>query len=85
MSTPQLHELAWDLEFRGFAGQEVALRPVIRAARVLGVSRTVVDVLADPAEPEVARMRAFGQVASALAAVDAEPTTDDRDGKDAAA
>ena len=30
-------------------------------------------------------MRAFGQVASALAAADAEPTTDDRDGQDAAA
>jgi hypothetical protein len=85
MSTPQLLEMAWDLESGGFAGQEVALRPVIRAARVLGVSRTLVDVLADPAEPEVARMRAFGQVASALAAVDTEPTTDDRDGKDAAA
>ncbi len=85
MSTPQLLQLAWDLESRGFAGQEVALRPVIRAARVLGVSRTLVDVLADPAEPEVARMRAFGRVAVALAAADAEPETDDRDDRDAAA
>jgi hypothetical protein len=90
MSTAQLLELAWDLEFHGFAGhrQEVALRPVIRAARVLGVSRTLVDVLADPAEPEVARMRAFGHVAAALAAADAEPDTgghDLDDGRDAAA
>jgi hypothetical protein len=85
MSTPQLRELAWDLEFRGFAGQENALRPVIRAARVLGVSRTLVDILADPAEPEAARMRAFGHVATALAAADAEPVTDTPDGRDAAA
>ena len=88
MSTPQLVELAWDLELRGFAGQEAALRPVIRAARVLGVSRTLVDVLADPAEPEVARLRAFGRVATALAAADARPATDaadDPNGRDAAA
>ena len=78
MTTPQLHQLAWDLEIRGFAGpsQEVALRQVIHAARVLGVSRTVVDVLADPAAPEVARMRAFGRVATALAAAGAQPDTD---------
>ena len=83
MSTPQLLQLAWDLEFRGFAGQEVALRPVIRAARVVGVSSTLVDILADPSEPEVARMRAFGRVAAALAAADAKPLR--ADGRDAAA
>ena len=61
---------------------------MIRAARVLGVSRTVVDVLADPAEPEVARMRAFGRVAAALAAGSTEPDTKerkDRGDRDAAA
>lgn len=84
MTTPQLLHLAWDLESRGFTGQEVAVRQVVRAARVLGVSRTLVDVLADPAEPEVARLRAFGRVATELAAAPAPPQTADA-GHDTAA
>jgi hypothetical protein len=67
MSTPHLVDLAWDLESSGFEGHEVAVRQVVRSARAAGVSRTMVDVLADPTEPEVARLRAFGQVAAALA------------------
>jgi hypothetical protein len=66
MTTPQLEQLAWDLECRGFAGQEVAIHQVVRSARAAGISRTLVDVLADPAEPEIARLRAFGRVATAL-------------------
>jgi hypothetical protein len=79
----QLLQLAWDLESRGFSGQEVALRPVIRAARAAGVSPLLVDVLADPAEPEVARLRAFGRVATELAA--ATPPDTGLAGHDAAA
>jgi hypothetical protein len=33
------------------------------------VPRPLVDVLADPAEPEVARLRAFGRIAAALGSV----------------
>jgi hypothetical protein len=80
MTTPQLLRLAWDLESFGFASQEVALRPVIRAARAAGVSPVLVDVLADPAEPEVARLRAFGRVATELATLTSVHT-----GHDAAA
>jgi hypothetical protein len=86
MSTPHLVDLAWDLDSRGFEGHEVAVRQVVRSARAAGVSRTLVDVLADPSEPEVARLRAFGQVAAALAT--ARPDTDDHTddtGHDAAA
>ena len=86
MSTPQLIQLAWDLESGGFEGHEVAVRQVVRSARAAGLSPTVVDVLADPTEPEVARVRAFARVATSLAAHDASPTAaDDRTGHDAAA
>jgi hypothetical protein len=39
----------------------------LRTEDALGVSPTLVAVLADPAEPEVARLRAFGCIATALA------------------
>ena len=72
MSTPQLESLAFDLASDGFAGHELAIRQVVKAARAAGatrVPRTLVDVLADPAEPEVARLRAFGTIALALSRV----------------
>jgi hypothetical protein len=68
MSTTELTELAWDLASDGFAGRESAVRQVVRAARAAGVTAVVVDTLADPAQPEAARLRAFGRVAPALAA-----------------
>jgi len=80
VSTSQLLHLASDLESFGFAGQEVALRPVLRAARAAGVTPLLVDILADPSEPEVARLRAFGRVATELATL-----TSVRTGHDAAA
>jgi hypothetical protein len=64
--TLQLLRLAWDLEARGFTGREVAVREVVRVARAARLSPVLVDVLADPSEPEVARLRAFGHIATAL-------------------
>jgi hypothetical protein len=72
MSTPQLEALAFDLASDGIAGHELAIRQVVRAARTAGpsrVPRALVDVLADPAEPEVARLRAFGTIAVAISRV----------------
>ncbi len=63
-----LADLAWALESDGIAGHEVSIRQVVRRARAAGMSSVAVDILADPSEPEVARLRAFGQVAAALAA-----------------
>jgi hypothetical protein len=83
MSTLQLDQLAWDLASEGFEGHEVVVRQVVRSARAAGVSPTLVDILADPAEPEVARLRAFGHVVAALAARP-NPTVD-HSGHDAAA
>jgi hypothetical protein len=80
MTTPQLLHLASDLESFGFTGQEMALRSVVRAARAAGVTPLLVDVLADPSEPEVARLRAFGRVATELATLPSVPA-----GHDAAA
>jgi hypothetical protein len=71
----QLTELAWEFEDGGIAGRELAVRRVVHAARALGVSPTMVAVLADPAEPEVARLRAFGCVATALADAARDPHT----------
>lgn len=61
-----LAKLAADLESGGFVGHDTAVRSVVQAARARGVSPVLVDILADPGEPEVARLRAFGRVAATL-------------------
>jgi hypothetical protein len=66
MSTPHLTDLAVHLASDGFGGHERAVRAVVREARAQGVSPALVSILADPREPEVARLRAFGRVAVAL-------------------
>jgi hypothetical protein len=78
MSPTELFALAWELDARGFAGQEAAVRRVVRAARAHGVSRVAAEVLADPTEPAVARLRAFGSVAAALARADLGTRPSDR-------
>jgi hypothetical protein len=75
----QLDALAWEIADGGIAGRELALRRVVRAAQALLVSPTLVAVLADPAEPEVARLRAFGCIATALAASARNPRADGAD------
>jgi hypothetical protein len=60
--------LSWDLANDGFQGHEPSIRQVVRLARAAGISAVLVDILADPSEPEVARHRAFGRIAAALAA-----------------
>ena len=67
MSSTDLTNLASDLASNGFAGHDAAVRDVVRSARASGIPSVLVDVLADPREPEVARQRAFGMVVSALA------------------
>ena len=67
MSNVDLTELAWDLASDGFVGHEAAVRQVVRTARLDGVSSDLTGVLADPLQPDVARLRAFGRVASTLA------------------
>ncbi len=68
MTSRELTNLAADLVSDGFAGHDAAVRDVVCAARLHGVRAVLVDILADPDQPEVARQRAFGNVAAALAA-----------------
>ena len=72
MDRTDLTELAWELASAGFAGREHTVRHVVRTARAHGLPPVVVEVLADPQQPEIARLRAFGRVATLLAA----PTAD---------
>lgn len=65
-SSIDLATLAWDLEFHGLSGRDDAVLRVARWARVAGMNPVLVDVLADPAAPEVARLRAFGRIATEL-------------------
>lgn len=76
MSSTDLTNLASDLASNGFAGHDAAVRDVVRSARASGIPSVLVDVLADPRQPEVARQRAFGMVVSALAdgLVDEQPS-----------
>jgi hypothetical protein len=60
--------LSWDLAYDGFEGREPSIRQVVRSARAARVSPVLIDVLRDPSAPEVARLRAFGRIAAALAA-----------------
>jgi hypothetical protein len=67
MSTPDLHLLAQEIESHGLVGHESAIDAVCRAARTAGLSPVLIDVLADPHQPEVARVRAFGMLTARLA------------------
>jgi hypothetical protein len=67
MSSSELSDLGWDLASAGFAGREHAVRQIVRTARSQGVPAALTDVLGNTAEPEVARLRAFGRVAVLLA------------------
>lgn len=62
----EIDRLAWTLERTGIAGHEDAIDQVVERARPVGVTPVLVDVLASPAEPENARIRAFGRVALEL-------------------
>ena len=67
MST-DLCTLAWELASEGFAGREDAVGDVVRTARARALPSVVTGVLADRGQPEVARLRAFGRIATLLSA-----------------
>ena len=68
MDKDDLERVAWRLEQRGTVGMERELHAVATAARRAGVRPVATAVLDDRDAPEVARIRAFGLVAVALAA-----------------
>jgi hypothetical protein len=62
------HTLAQKVDARGLVAVEGFVRDITVAARNAGVSPVLVAVLADPNEPEVARIRALGKIRMALEA-----------------
>ena len=60
----------YGIEFGDAGGR---LDAFVRAARCAGASSTLVALVADPAEPAVARERAFGLLAVAIAADRSSP------------
>lgn len=61
-----LHYLATQIDCYGLRSLESEIAAVADDARRAGISPVALSVLADPAEPEIARARAFGIVATRL-------------------
>ena len=71
--TTDLHRVAETVADRGIDAVDPPLVDAVAArALMLGASTTLVDILVDPDEPPVARVRAFGR----LAVIAARPTRD---------
>lgn len=64
-----MDELAHRVAAEGIDAHPVAVFELAHAAHDLGVAQVLIDVLVDPSEPEAARLRAFGRIASVLFAV----------------
>jgi hypothetical protein len=75
--THHLHRIASDIDSYGVAANEAAIANVVDDAQAAGVCPVLLTVLSDPTEPEVARARAFGMVATALAAGGTQPAEHD--------
>lgn len=65
----EMDRVAWRIATHGLRGSEDALRRLAGRARRCGVSSVLTEVLTDPTEPEVARIRAFGLVSLRLARI----------------
>jgi hypothetical protein len=66
--TAELTRIAGDVDALGVTANETAIALVVAWARSAGVDPVLLSVLSDPTEPEVARARAFGRVATDLTA-----------------
>jgi hypothetical protein len=62
-----LDELAWAIDSDGIGFHEAAIARVVTWARALGYHPVLLDVLADPAQPQTSRERAFGALTRAVA------------------
>jgi hypothetical protein len=69
--TQDLTRIASDIDRYGVAANEAAVTEVIGWAQAAGVDHVLLSVLWDATQPEVARARAFGMIATALAAGEA--------------
>lgn len=73
-----LEDIAADFDSYGIAAVEAALAAVVDRARRAGISPVLLSVLADPTEPEIARARAFGIIATRLAQAAEQPVAEAR-------
>ena len=64
-----IHALALSIDAEGFGDDSLGLLVMAHAARDLGISEILVQVMIDDLEPEVARERAFAMVARLMASV----------------
>jgi hypothetical protein len=64
-----LARLARSIDMHGIAANEAAVAMVVDRAWIAGVDPVLLSVLSDVTQPEIARERAFGMIATALAAV----------------
>ena len=65
-TVPLLSVLDEDVAARGMKADPTAVLLLAHAARDLGVNDTLVSLMVDEGEPEVARIRAYAKVASAV-------------------
>lgn len=72
-----IENLAADIDRSGIAAVEPTISAVVEHARSAGVNPVLLSVLADASEPEVARARAFGLVATHLARAAGAPPSDE--------
>ena len=80
--TQDLTRIASDIDRYGITANETAVTKVIGWAQAAGVDPVLLSVLFDGTQPEVARARAFGRIATALAAAGpaiSDPRLSERD------
>jgi hypothetical protein len=63
---PAFDELAHAVVADGVAAHAAALNQLVAAAYAAGVSSTLIGIVSDRAQPEVARLRALGRILAAL-------------------
>jgi hypothetical protein len=62
-----LERIAAHIDRHGMAGVNTVIAAIVQAARRIGANPVLVSVLANSAEPEIARARAFGMLAMHMA------------------
>lgn len=75
-TTHSLTRIANNIATHGIGANETAVAMVVRRASTTGVDPVLLSVLSDVTQPEIARERAFGSIATALAAT--RPATSDQ-------
>jgi hypothetical protein len=78
--TQDLARIASDIDTHGIGANETAVSMVVDRASIAGVDPVLLSVLSDVTQPEIARDRAFGRIATALAAA-GPATLDPRPGE----